>query len=210
MRGGDERNLRQSGRPKKRPTAHADAFPRTNAAQQIDESFANSIPIRSSSHHLMPNCLVTGGLKARDFSNLFIRKIAADQQDFALTTPSEYLTAIRTSRSSRRPLRAGATRVISKSGSIKVIHGFIRICTRRRVEWSKSRARTNAMRHPDADRVLKQLARELLLAQSSDWAFLMKTGTAREYATQRTTRSHLAASIDCTNNSSPAQWMRIF
>ena len=36
-----------------------------------------------------------------------------------------------------------------------------------------------------ADRVLKQLARELLLAQSSDWAFLMKTGTAPEYATKR-------------------------
>ena len=41
------------------------------------------------------------------------------------------------------------------------------------------------------DRVLKQLARELLLAQSSDWAFLMKTRTAREYATQRTI-DHLA------------------
>jgi 1,4-alpha-glucan branching enzyme len=41
------------------------------------------------------------------------------------------------------------------------------------------------------DRVLKQLARELLLAQSSDWAFLMKAGTAREYATKRTT-DHLA------------------
>jgi 1,4-alpha-glucan branching enzyme len=41
------------------------------------------------------------------------------------------------------------------------------------------------------ERVLKQLARELLLAQSSDWAFLMKTGTAREYATQRTI-DHLA------------------
>src|SRR6476619_8061472 len=36
------------------------------------------------------------------------------------------------------------------------------------------------------DRVLKQLARELLLTQSSDWAFLIKTGTAREYATKRT------------------------
>ena len=41
------------------------------------------------------------------------------------------------------------------------------------------------------DRVLKQLARELLLAQASDWAFLMKTGTAREYATKRTI-DHLA------------------
>src|SRR5205814_10586613 len=36
-----------------------------------------------------------------------------------------------------------------------------------------------------------QLARELLLAQSSDWAFLIKTGTARDYATRRTI-DHLA------------------
>jgi 1,4-alpha-glucan branching enzyme len=48
-----------------------------------------------------------------------------------------------------------------------------------------------ARRHvtgPDAftERVLAQAARELLLAQSSDWAFLMKTGTARQYATTRT------------------------
>jgi 1,4-alpha-glucan branching enzyme len=35
-------------------------------------------------------------------------------------------------------------------------------------------------------RALRQLARELLLAQSSDWAFLIKTGTASEYATKRT------------------------
>ena len=36
------------------------------------------------------------------------------------------------------------------------------------------------------ERVLRQMARELLLAQSSDWAFLMKTGTARDYAGKRT------------------------
>src|SRR5260370_9102868 len=41
------------------------------------------------------------------------------------------------------------------------------------------------------DRVLKQLARELLLAQASDWAFLMRSGTAREYASRRTV-AHLA------------------
>jgi 1,4-alpha-glucan branching enzyme len=38
-----------------------------------------------------------------------------------------------------------------------------------------------------ADRVFKQLARELLLAQSSDWSFLIRTGTARHYATKRVT-----------------------
>jgi len=34
-------------------------------------------------------------------------------------------------------------------------------------------------------RVLNQAARELLLAQSSDWAFILKTGTTVEYASQR-------------------------
>ncbi|TGN20182.1 glycoside hydrolase family 57 protein [Leptospira idonii] len=35
-------------------------------------------------------------------------------------------------------------------------------------------------------RVLKQMGRELLLLQSSDWAFIMKTGTMVEYAIRRT------------------------
>ncbi len=39
-------------------------------------------------------------------------------------------------------------------------------------------------------RALNQAARELLLAESSDWAFIMKTGTMVPYAVQRT-RDHL-------------------
>jgi 1,4-alpha-glucan branching enzyme len=35
-------------------------------------------------------------------------------------------------------------------------------------------------------RALKQATRELLLAQSSDWAFIMTTGTMVEYAEKRT------------------------
>jgi 1,4-alpha-glucan branching enzyme len=45
--------------------------------------------------------------------------------------------------------------------------------------------------HPDAEgvqlEVLSQTARELLLLQSSDWPFLVTTGQAREYASQRFT-----------------------
>lgn len=41
--------------------------------------------------------------------------------------------------------------------------------------------------NPGAERVLKQLARELLLAQASDWTFLIRTGTAKHYATKRAT-----------------------
>ncbi len=39
---------------------------------------------------------------------------------------------------------------------------------------------------PLETRVLKQMAREVLLAQASDWAFIMKTGTFVEYAVSRT------------------------
>ncbi|MBC8170288.1 MAG: DUF1957 domain-containing protein, partial [Anaerolineae bacterium] len=37
----------------------------------------------------------------------------------------------------------------------------------------------------DEEYVLNQIARELLLLQSSDWSFLVTTGQAREYAIQR-------------------------
>ncbi|MHC5055258.1 MAG: 1,4-alpha-glucan branching protein domain-containing protein [Planctomycetota bacterium] len=40
-------------------------------------------------------------------------------------------------------------------------------------------------------RAIKQAGRELLLAQASDWAFLMTTGTAYEYAVRRT-HSHVS------------------
>jgi len=40
-------------------------------------------------------------------------------------------------------------------------------------------------------RALNQSARELLLAQASDWAFIMKTNTTVEYAKKRT-RDHVA------------------
>jgi 1,4-alpha-glucan branching enzyme len=36
------------------------------------------------------------------------------------------------------------------------------------------------------ERALRQAGRELLLAQSSDWAFIMKTGTTVPYAVRRT------------------------
>jgi len=48
-----------------------------------------------------------------------------------------------------------------------------------------------ASKHKNTDdhlltRALNQAAREVLLAQSSDWAFIMKTGTVVEYANRRT------------------------
>ncbi len=47
-------------------------------------------------------------------------------------------------------------------------------------------------------RALNQAARELLLAQSSDWAFIMKTGTVVSYA-ERRTREHVLRFLDLNN-----------
>ncbi len=59
-------------------------------------------------------------------------------------------------------------------------------------------------------RALNQAARELLLAQSSDWAFLMQQRTAQHYAAQRTTQ-HLQRFTrlydDLCNEQVNEQWL---
>ncbi len=53
---------------------------------------------------------------------------------------------------------------------------------RRMCELSEKRKDTTT------ERILKQMARELLLLESSDWSFLVTTGTARDYAEERVQR----------------------
>jgi 1,4-alpha-glucan branching enzyme len=121
------------------------------------------------------------------FLELFIRKAACDQHDFELTTPSEYLV--------RHPSQQVIAPAVSSWGdkgyfevwleqSNSWIYPHLHAAARRMVEVARAHAHDAT---PSLERVLKQLARELLLAQSSDWAFLMKTGTAREYAAKRVT-----------------------
>jgi 1,4-alpha-glucan branching enzyme len=120
------------------------------------------------------------------FLEQFIRQ-AAKERDFCLSTPSEYLAANPT-----QQIIEPATSTWGENGYFEVwlnpsnawIYQQLHIAAERMSEVAHKHAEDCS---PLADRVLKQLARELLLAQSSDWAFLMKTGTAREYATKRTT-----------------------
>jgi 1,4-alpha-glucan branching enzyme len=53
------------------------------------------------------------------------------------------------------------------------------------------RAGINAVADGLQKRALNQMARELLLAESSDWAFIMKSGTMVNYAVRRT-KEHIA------------------
>ncbi len=121
------------------------------------------------------------------FLELFIRKAAYDQDDFELTTPTEYLM--------RHPTQQVTVPAASSWGdkgyfevwldpSNSWIYPHLHAAARRMVEVARAHSHDA---WPNSDRALRQLARELLLAQSSDWAFLMKTGTAREYAVKRTT-----------------------
>jgi 1,4-alpha-glucan branching enzyme len=124
------------------------------------------------------------------FLEHFIRKMASEQ-GFCLTTPSDYLAA-----HSTLQILQPATSTWGENGDLSVwldqsnawIYPQLHAAARRMSDIAGKYAGDVPVL---ADRVLKQLARELLLAQSSDWAFLMKTRTAREYATKRTT-DHLA------------------
>ncbi|MEY2541265.1 MAG: 1,4-alpha-glucan branching enzyme [Verrucomicrobiota bacterium] len=119
------------------------------------------------------------------FLDAFIRR-AHDQSELNLTTPSEYL-ATHPTQQTIEP----ATSTWGDKGHLEVwldksnswIYPPLHMAARTMSEVARAHENDPT---PLADRVLKQLARELLLAQASDWAFLMKTGTAREYAAKRT------------------------
>ena len=134
------------------------------------------------------------------FLESFIRKAAHSQQnlrltsreqyghdDFQLTTPTEFLASHPTQQTI-----APAASSWGENGYLGVwldasnswIYPHLHSAAQRMTKLARAhKANDNAL----TDRVLKQLARELLLAQSSDWAFLIKTGTARHYATKRVT-----------------------
>jgi 1,4-alpha-glucan branching enzyme len=121
-----------------------------------------------------------------EWLNWFLRKAACDQNDFVLSTPSRYLET--------HPTHQLVTPSASSWGhkgywevwleeSNAWIYPHLHAAARRMTELAR---RFQSTTSPLIERSLAQAARELLLAQSSDWAFLMKTGTAREYATRRT------------------------
>jgi 1,4-alpha-glucan branching enzyme len=137
----------------------------------------------------------------------FLIRQAANEKEFHLLTPSEYLAANPT-----QQIVEPAASTWGENGYFEVwmnprnawIYPQLHIAAQRMSEVARKYAgqdvdqprqrshlssENRAVGAPAlqfADRVLSQLARELLLAQSSDWSFLIKTGTAREYATKRT------------------------
>ncbi len=124
------------------------------------------------------------------FLESFIRIAAREAEGFRLTTPGEFLRShpsqqiVRLNPSSWGENGFNSVWLDEKNAWIyPVLHA----ATRRMIELARTHRGTN---DAATERALRQAARELLLAQSSDWAFLLKNQTAPEYATART-REHL-------------------
>ncbi len=120
-----------------------------------------------------------------DFLDFLFRKMHHDQHDVQLITPAEYLEQNPTNQVVQPSMSSwgdkGYHYVWLNSGNDWIYRHLIK-AAERMVEM--------ANKFPNADgvlrRALNQAARELVLMQSSDWAFLMTTGTAKEYSTKRT------------------------
>lgn len=119
-----------------------------------------------------------------DFIEQVFRKTASDQQSFEFITLSDYLKD--------NDVQQVATPAESSWGDkgyfdvwlnggndymIRHVLALGRMMTRMANQWPDAQALQR--------RALNQAARELLLAQSSDWPFLVTTGTATDYSTRR-------------------------
>jgi 1,4-alpha-glucan branching enzyme len=118
------------------------------------------------------------------FINDVFRQLHFDQNSVEPITPGDYLD--------RHPTNQVSTPALSSWGA-KGYGAFwcneSNAWTYRHAHVAAERMIELARRHPEAQgltrRALNQAARELLLVQSSDWPFIMTTGSTVPYATRR-------------------------
>lgn len=120
-----------------------------------------------------------------DFLEYLFKKIYYDQDEIKLVTPMEYLEMYPENQIVQPSMSSwgdkGYHEVWLNSGNDWIYRHLIKSSERMMELANKFPNATGLLR-----RALNQLARELVLMQASDWAFLMTTGTAKEYSTKRT------------------------
>jgi len=124
------------------------------------------------------------------FLNFLIRKIHFDQDEITLATPSDYLGRYENNQKQQlAPSSWGAEGYyrVWLNGETDWMYLHQHVAEERMVEL----ARDNVEPDEWTRRALNQAARELLLAESSDWAFIITTGTSVQYAVKRF-RDHIA------------------
>lgn len=113
-----------------------------------------------------------------------LRKIAFDQNDIKTILPSEYIDRFGDLQPAQPPecsWGAGGFHEVWLNGTNDWMYPYLHDAA------SRMSALVQRFPHADGHRrwALDQATRELLLTQSSDWAFIMKTGTSVDYAVRR-------------------------
>jgi len=114
-----------------------------------------------------------------------IRKIHFDQDIIKMVTPSEYLEENPRNQVVTPSMSSWGWKGYSEmwlQGQNDWIYRHLHKASERMTELVGNFSGANGL----VDRALKQSLRELLLAQSSDWAFIMGSGTHTSYAVKRT------------------------
>lgn len=184
-----------------------------DGAKQVYDRAAAEETARRHAHHFVERCIAElQSLPADDWNPImtvpfdaelfghwwfegpmFLEQVilAAVEHDLPLTTPSKFLE------------QNSIQQVTELAASSWGDRGFFDVWLDEKCGWIyphifKANTRLRALAKSRAgdtttgnERVLRQLARELLLAQSSDWAFLIRNGTAKDYAITRVT-DHLS------------------
>jgi len=125
-----------------------------------------------------------------DWLEFLIRKSHSDQQTLQLISPSDYFQSYPTNQVLQPTMSTwgnGGYNDVWVNGANDWIYRHLHKMSERMTEVANA--------FPQADgvhrRMLNQMARELLLAQASDWAFILKTQTHTAYAYRRI-HDHLA------------------
>ncbi|GMA65093.1 DUF1957 domain-containing protein [Alicyclobacillus fastidiosus] len=119
------------------------------------------------------------------FLDMLFRKIFYDQETIETITPSEYLDIYRDYQVCQLSMSSwgrGGYADVWLRGENDWIYPALHTAEQRMVELANTH--TNVDR--ETSRALNQAARELMLAQSSDWAFIMDNQTMVDYAVKRT------------------------
>ncbi len=119
-----------------------------------------------------------------DWLELLIRKARFDQRAFSLIAPSDYFHHYPTNQVLEPSMSSwgyGGYSDVWLNGSNDWIYRHLHKMAERMAEMAGAHPRADALQ----TRALNQMAREVLLAQSSDWAFILKTQTHTAYAYRR-------------------------
>lgn len=147
--------------------------------------------------------------------NFLMRKVAFDQKTIKMTTPSEYLAEYPINQMAMPCASTWGLKGHNEfwlEGSNDWIYPYLHVSGEKMNELAR-KYWPKFSKAPQSDltrRALNQAARELVLAESSDWPFIMKTNTMVPYAHKRI-KQHLNRFTklynDIKNNSIDPDWL---